>query len=241
MPAQSRQKFTIILFLYLPLFFLNFGSLAQTANEDKKQGKLIFEAQFSKPLQTKIWKSEIDPVLYSSVFTRKGKLIIDTGGGVTVWLDKVLAGDIKIEYDWTVLVDSGKNDRLSDLNQFWMASDPGNKNLFTRKGKFEEYDSLSLYYVGFGGNTNTTTRFRKYYGNGQKPLIKEYLDTDHLLKANKTYHISITVMNGTTSFFVDGVLYFEYADPKPLTNGYFGFRSTAARHAIDNFKVFQLN
>ena len=240
MSAQSRLKFTLLLFLVLPLFYLGSASFAQTEHGSQRQGKLIFEEHFSKPLQTKIWKSEIDPVLYSSVFTKKGKLIMDTGGGVTVWLNKELEGNIKIEYDWTVLVDSGRNDRLSDLNQFWMASDPENKNLFTRNGKFEEYDSLRLYYVGFGGNTNTTTRFRKYYGDGQKPLIREYLDSDHLLKANKTYHITIIVSNGTSYFWVDGVRFFEFKDSRPFTKGYFGFRSTAARHAIDNFKVFQL-
>jgi len=241
MSVRSELKFTIILLSNFFLLFLHFNLPAQSANYGEKAGKLLFEDEFSKSLQTKIWKPEIDPVLYSSVFTKKGKLIIDTGGGVTVWLNKELAGNIRIEYDWTVLVDSGRNDRLSDLNQFWMASDPDNKNLFTRKGRFEEYDSLSLYYVGFGGNTNTTTRFRKYYGDGQKPLIKEYLDPEHLLKPNKTYHISIIVNNGTSSFSVDGVRFFEFTDSRPLTKGYFGFRSTAARHAIDHFKVFQLN
>src|SRR5262249_47262669 len=153
---------------------------------------------------------------------------------------KVLKGNIQIEYDRRILVDTGKNDRLSDCNQFWMATDPNSSNLFTRSGKFEDYDNLQLYYVGMGGNTNKTDRFRKYYPNGTKPVIKEYLDASHLLQANKTYHISIIVKNGTTSFWVNGGNFFTYTDPAPLTSGYFGFRSTWSRQEIKNFSIYQL-
>jgi hypothetical protein len=165
---------------------------------------------------------------------------MDTAGGVTVWFTQKLDGNIRVEYDWEVKVDSGRNDRLSDLNQFWMASDPKNKDIFTRSGKFESYDSLSLYYVGFGGNNNTTTRFRKYHGNGQKPLLQEYLDSGHLLKPNHNYHITIIINNAKTTFLVDGNLFFDGTDPVPLRSGYFGFRSTSARHEISKFRIYKL-
>jgi hypothetical protein len=212
---------------------------AQTAREPK--GKLLYSDDFSGNLNPKRWLAEIEPVGQSEVHTENSKLILNTAGGVTVWFKPRLERNIRIEYDWTVLVDSGRNDRLSDLNQFWMATDPRNANLFWRNGKFENYDSLSLYYVGFGGNTNSTTRFRKYHGNGQKPLLKEYLDRAHLLKANHTYHIVITVVDGRTTFSVDGEVFFEFIDPAPLRSGWFGFRSTAARHAVDGFRVWRLN
>ena len=145
--------------------------------------KLIFTADFSKPLNNKLWIAEIEPTrdAVSTVYTQNNSLILNTKGGVTVWLNKLLKDDIRIEYDRQVLLDTGKNDRLSDLNQFWMASDPHNPNLFTRNGKFEAYNNLQLYYVGMGGNTNKTTRFRKYQSSGTKPVIKEYLDAPHLL------------------------------------------------------------
>ena len=214
---------------------------AQPALE--REGRLLFSEEFSGKLNEKRWRAEIDPVGQSEVRTENGRLILNTAGGVTVWFETRLSGNIRIAYDWTVLVDSGRNDRLSDLNQFWMATDPRNANLFapnSRNGKFENYDSLSLYYVGFGGNTNSTTRFRKYHGNGQKPLLKEYLDAAHLLKPNHTYHIEITVISGRTRFSADGETLFDWTDPQPLTGGWFGFRSTAARHAIDHFRVWQL-
>lgn len=204
--------------------------------------KLIYSANFDAPLDPQTWIAEIEPKpgAVSSVYTQKGALIFDTRGGVTVWLNKVLKGNIRIEYDREVVVDTGRNDRLSDLNQFWMASDPDNSNLFTRNGKFEAYDNLQLYYVGMGGNTNKTTRFRKYYPGRTKPVIKEYIDPAHLLQAGRSYHIIITVKDGTTRFTVNNEEYFTYIDPAPLTSGYFGFRSTWSRQKVTNFKVYQL-
>lgn len=215
-----------------------FPANAQTAREPK--GKVLYSEDFSGTLDPNRWQTEIEPVGQSEVHTANGKLILNTAGGVTVWFKPRLEGNVRIEYDWTVLVGSGRNDRLSDLNQFWMATDPRNANLFSRNGKFESYDSLSLYYVGFGGNTNSTTRFRKYHGNGQKPLLREYLDSGHLLKANHTYHIVITVVDGRTTFSVDGDMLFDFTDPAPLRAGWFGFRSTAARHAVDRFRVWRV-
>ena len=71
----------------------------------------------------------------------------------------------------------GKNDRVSDLNCFWMARDSRNPDdLFAvhRTGKFADYNQLLCYYVGVGGNTNTTTRFRRYIGDANtRPLLPQ--------------------------------------------------------------------
>ncbi|NII25283.1 hypothetical protein HB364_09335 [Pseudoflavitalea sp. X16] len=201
---------------------------------------LLFSDDFSKGLDTAIWKSEIAAQPNSSVYVKDGQLILDTKGGVTTWLKKILSGNILIEYKRRVIAESGVNDRVSDLNQFWMATDPRNPHLFTRNGVFEAYDSLQLYYVGMGGNTNSTTRFRKYHGNGQKPLLQEYLDKTHLLQPNKTYTVQTVVYNGATQFIVDGIPYFTWKDSSPLTSGYFGFRSTWSRQAIDEVKVYSI-
>lgn len=233
------MKSYLLFFLLIPrLYFLPEFAQAQTLNNEKRL--VIFQDNFHESLDTTIWKPEIADLQNSFVVAKNGKLVIDTKGGVTVWLDKKLKTNIEITYNWTVLVDSGKNDRLSDLNQFWMATDPRRTGLFTRKGKLEEYDSLSLYYVGMGGNSNTTTRFRKYPGDGQRILISEFSDRDHLLTSNQTYQIRIIVRNGVTEFWVDGNRYFSYKDKNPLITGYFGFRSTSSRHEITDFKVYQL-
>lgn len=82
-------------------------------------------------------------------------------------------------------------------------------DLFMKNGKFAYYDLLSLYYVGMGGNKNSTTRFRKYMGDGERVLLKEYIDESHLLTANHNYHIKIYVTDENTSFWVSGKEYFS--------------------------------
>lgn len=225
------------------LFFLFMCSGMVVAHAQQPVPRvLIYSSDFWGPLDSQTWIAEIEPKPEASgVYTHNGALILDTRGGVTVWLAKVLRGNIQIEYDRQVLVDTGRNDRLSDCNQFWMARDPHKADLFTRNGQFEAYADLQLYYVGMGGNTNKTTRFRKYEGGGAKPVIKEYGDTSHLLKANKIYHIKTIVNKGVISYWVDGDPYFTYTDPAPLTWGYFGFRSTWSRQEIRNLKIYQLD
>jgi rhamnogalacturonan endolyase len=201
---------------------------------------LIFTDDFDHPLDTAIWVTEKGPQPEEQVYTKDGNLVLDTKGGVTVWLKKRLQGNIRIEYDRRIPFEGAPHDRLSDLNQFWMARDPRNRNLFTRSGVLESYDSLELYYVGMGGNSNKTTRFRKYEGNGERKLLQEYTDSSHLLQAGKTYHITTIIKNGVTEFLVDGVLYFTFTDPQPLREGYFGFRSTKSRQLIGGIKVYTI-
>lgn len=225
---RSDKRFSLIVFIAL---------IAGSCIHDSK---ILFADGFRDPLDTNIWVPEIAPMPSSGVCTRDGKLVIDTRGGVTVWLNKQLKGNILIEFDRKVIVADGENDRLSDLNMFWMASDSHNPEFFSRTGVFEEYDSLLLYYAGIGGNNNTTTRFRKYTGDGTRLLLQEYDDPEHLLSPDHTYHIKIEVFEDVTSLWVDGVLYFTFSDPSPLLEGYFGFRSTWSHQEISNFRVFHL-
>lgn len=201
--------------------------------------KLIFHDDFSQPLDTSIWKIEKSNKPGDAVYTYNGKLILDTYNGVTVWLRKELRGNILIDYKRKVIMNGMKNDRLSDLNQFWMTTDPHNSNLFTRKGGFKEYDSLCMYYVGMGGNYNSTTRFRKYDGKGEKSIIAEYNDSLHLLQPNTEYHIQISMYNGEITFTVNGIVYFHYTDKDPLTHGCFGIRSTRSRQEIEEISIYQ--
>ena len=241
-PYENQIKFTDLpgsVFKYMLVSAILLYTQQSTAQAIFKS-RVLFKDNFEKKLDTEKWKVEMVIRPDASVSTVNGKLVIDSPGGVSVWFNRKLSGNISIEYDWKVIVENGKNDRLSDLNQFWMANDPGNENLFTRNGVFEAYDSLRLYYVGMGGNTNTTTRFRKYEGNGTRRLLQEYTDKEHLLKPNYIYHIKILVINRQTSFWVNGERYFEYLDTDPIQEGYFGFRSTWSRHEIDNFKVTRI-
>ena len=200
--------------------------------------KLLYSDSFEKLSAN--WVIESPQSKNPKIYANENKLVIDVAAGTTVWLNKKLSGNYLLQYTRKVIIDNGKNDRLSDFNQFWMATDPKNPNLFTRTGIFEEYDSLSMYYVGMGGNTNTTTRFRKYWGDGKKPLLQEYLDKEHLLQPNKDYLITLVVKDGLSEFYVDGEKYFSYQDTNPLTEGYFGFRTTWSRQEIKDFKIYSL-
>lgn len=228
------KKAIAIIILFLPVYIH-----AQQKPVAVKKLQLLFSDDFQTTLDTNRWKSEIAPLPDSRVVVSNGKLILDTKGGVTVWLNQLLSGNLVIEYKRTVIIKDGVNDRLSDFNQFWMASDPHNTNLFTRNGVLESYDSLLLYYIGMGGNTNKTTRFRKYEG-GERKLLQEYTDKAHLLEANKTYSITTIVKNGLTQFYVDGELFFEWNDPNLLRQGYFGFRSTKSHQEIDDIKIYSI-
>lgn len=233
------MKNTVVL-LSLSILILS-ASCSYFQNKDTGQStQLIFSDDFSKGLNQQNWIIEMDSTPNSRVYVENDQLISDTEGGVTIWLNLKLEDNYIIEYQRTVMVEDGANDRLSDLNQFWMASDPANEHLFTRGGKFEEYDNLSQYYVGVGGNYNSTTRFRKYDGLGERLIIGEKTETDFLLKPNKTYLVKIKVDNGHISYWMDDVLFFEYEDPQPLTSGYFGFRSTWSRHHIDYINIYAL-
>lgn len=212
---------------------------AQAACENwGARGTLLYQDGFDGPL--KGYVSEYARKPGNIVANRDGRLLIDVDSGATVWLDKPLAGNVLIAYTRRVVMEGGPNDRLSDLNHFWMARDPANKDLFTRSGKFEDYDDLDMYYAGVGGNGNTTTRLRRY-GQGQRVLVGERLGPEWMLQPNRDYRVEIAVYRGCTRMRVDGREVFSYRDPQPYTQGYFGFRSTWSRQTIDNLTIHQLN
>ena len=224
--------------LFIAIIWVTTAQKAVCQNSIKEN--LIFSDEFNDSLDNNLWIAEIAPQPNSTVYIRNGKLFLDTKGGVTVWLNRKLSGNIRIEAIRTVLVDGSMNARLSDLNTFWMATDPKNPNLFTRNGVLETYDSLQMYYVGMGGNSNSTSRFRKYEGNGVRTLLKEYKDSIHLLQPNKRYKITVELTGNLVRYSVDGEVWFEYNDTRVLKEGFFGFRSTKSKQAIDNIRIYQL-
>ena len=242
MKQLSYSILTIICyFLYSAICQINLhaqGVLDTNSIEQYIKDRLLYQDNFDQNMND--WKVETPESPNSKVEIKNGKLIINVDHGATIWFKKKLSGNILIEYDRKVIMNDVHNDRLSDLNQFWMATDPFRENVFTRSGIFSEYDSLQLYYAGIGGNSNTTTRFRKYLGNGERKLLFDLQDKQHLLKPNKNYFIQIIVYNGTTKYFVNSEQYFSFRDEKPLTEGYFGFRTVKSHQELDNFKVFKL-
>jgi hypothetical protein len=177
-----------------------------------------------------------------------GKLDIDDSKGCTVWFREKLTGPVRMEFEATLIQQGGPNDRVSDLNCFWMAVDPAHpEDLFAksraRAGNFKNYDALRLYYVGYGANENKTTRFRRYPGDGSKPLLPEHdLGDAKLMNVpNQTVKIQIIADGERIEFIRDGETVFKFMDKVPFTCGWFGFRTVRNHMQIDNFKVYRLN
>ncbi|SDG90745.1 hypothetical protein SAMN05216588_101377 [Pseudomonas flavescens] len=210
----------------------------EPSSDDAKPPEVLFEDPFTH-LCAQRWHIEAEAPT-TRVSAARGQLLIDSPRGVTVWLRQPLQGAYRIEFRRSVLLEGGPNDRLSDLNQFWAARDPRQATPFTRDGALDDYDDLDLYYVGMGGNYNSTTRFRRYDGSGQRLLLGEYADTAHLLEANRTYGIAIEVDVGGTRYQVDGNTFFQARHDGLPPPGYFGFRLVWSRQLISEFRVVRL-
>ena len=182
-----------------------------------------------------------------SVRVSGGKLEIEDAKGCTVWFRNKLEGPIMIEYEALIIKQGGLHDRGSDLNCFWMAQDPkAYDNLFagsrTRGGRFSNYDALRLYYVGYGANHNSTTRFRRYIGTGERPVLPEHdlSDEKYMLKYNVPIKIQLIADGQRIAYVRNGEVIYDVYDPEPYTDGWFGFRTVNNHMTIDNFKIYSL-
>ena len=164
--------------------------------------------------------------------------------GCTVWFKHKLSAPIKIEYDVTVIDNKGPFDRVSDLNCFWMANDSKNPTDFfkeskNRQGIFPNYHELTQYYLGYGGHDNTKTRFRRYDGNKDRPLLPEHdlSDKKFMIVANKKLHITLIVNHKEVKYIRDSEIIFQIIDENPYTSGYFGIRTVDNHMKIENLKI----
>jgi hypothetical protein len=205
-----------------------------------QSGEVLFSDDFDHGVSN--WSSELESG--GKVDAAGGALRVDVPAGATVWFRHKLEGPLRIEYDATVIQAGGPNDRLSDLNCFWMATDsrsPGDMFATKRSGKFADYNQLRTYYVGQGGNGNTTTRFRRYIGSAEtRPLLPEHDLSTFLLTPNVSQTIRLIAAGSRIQYFRDGKLIFDFDDPKPYTSGYFALRTTHSHIEFRRFRVYRL-
>ncbi len=209
-------------------------------------GAVLFMDDFTHGLDH--WHVEMEKP--GTVTAKDGVLDIDVPAGVTVWLQQELDGPVMIQYEATVVSAGGANDRVSDLNSFWMATDPKTPNgdVFARgrTGKFAEYNSLDMYYVGLGGNGNTTTRFRRYIGvEVERPLLPENdlavaQHPEMGIVPNKTQTVTLIADGGLIQYWRDGAKVFEMQDAQPYTKGWFGIRTTKNHMQVRNLRIVRL-
>ena len=89
--------------------------------------ELLFHDDFTKGLNQ--WVVEQRPG--GTVTATNAVLEIHDVGGGTIWFKKKLSAPVAISFQATVVDEELPGDRVSDLNCFWMASDPEHPdNLF---------------------------------------------------------------------------------------------------------------
>lgn len=240
-------RFFILTFLCLIFFMFSCKKKVNTIYINDSlttEATLIYSDAFENGLGD--WK--IEQMQGGKAKIKDGKLEITDVFGCTIWQKKSFEGPIMIEYDVVVIDNDGVQDRVSDLNCFWMAIDPESsnnifKNSEIRGGKFSNYDTLRLYYMGVGGHDNTKTRFRRYVGDGNRPLLPEhdFTDSNLLLTANTPYKIKIIAFDGIIQYYRNDKLIVDFFDKYPYESGHFGFRTVNNHMTVDNFKVYQLS
>lgn len=218
-------------------------ALVGCATVDARGGRILYGDDFRSGLRN--WVVEAEQP--SRVVSRGGVLDIDAPAGITLWLARELSGQVAIDFDVTPVSAGGPNDAVSDVNAFWMATDSqapsGSVLVRRRSGAFADYDELLTYYVGIGGNRNTTSRMRRYIGRrGDRPLLPEHdLSTpDNLLQPNRQYHVRLVADGTRIEVWRDDRLMFRLDDRQPYTHGYFGIRTTKSHLQIRNLRVLRL-
>ena len=202
---------------------------------------LLYEDDFA---STANWIVEAEQP--ARVIAANGVLDIDAPAGCSVWFKPRLRGPVRIEFDATAVAAGGPNDQVSDLNVFWMAGNRDGSAPFSspRSGKFAEYNDLLTYYVGLGGNRNTTTRFRRYIGDPElRPLLPEHdlTSPEVLLLPNQRQRITLIAAGGRIEYRRDSRTLFTYDDPAPYVQGWFGIRTTYSHLRIERLRIYTLD
>ncbi|HTS25045.1 MAG TPA: DUF6250 domain-containing protein [Bryobacteraceae bacterium] len=128
------------------------GGSAPQAGEPFTRIQALFADDFRGGLSR--WASESEAP--GKVEAVGGILSIDVPAGSTLWFRPELKGSVSIQCEARMVqaVDPTRS--------------PGDLFATRRSGQFSEYNQLRAYYVGQGGNSNTTTRFRRYIGDNRK-------------------------------------------------------------------------
>ena len=243
MPNDGRGVLWTVAFPAVIVVATVTAGCASSAAEREGRDRLLFSDDFRDGDLARRWVVERERG--GSVVAGGGRMEIDVPGGCTVWFKHLIEGPVVIEYEANVVAAGGPNDRVSDLNCFWMARDarsPDDLFATRRSGKFEDYNQLRCYYVGLGGNGNTTTRFRRYIGDPEiRPLLPghDLLGAGDLLTPNRWQTLQLVAAGGLIQFRRDGRVVFDMRDPEPYTSGWFGLRTVKNHMRVRNFRVYR--
>jgi len=218
-----------------------FALLILTGCATPAPGELLYQDDF-KDLAN--WHIEAEKP--GRISATDGVLDIDVPAGVTLWLERYLEGPLVIEFEATAVSEGGPNDQVSDLNVFWMANNvDGQQPVFsrTRSGAFADYNNLLTYYVGLGGNRNTTTRFRRYIGDPVlRPLLPEHdlSLASAMLVPNRRQTVTLIADSSRIEYRREGEPLFRIDDAAPYARGWFALRTTYSHLRIRNLRIYRL-
>ena len=250
LPNQSLmpRKFPRFLFHLMALggLFLSACGPSNTEATCQSQAEL-YSFRFDSNSELKAFRAEVEGYP-DAVRVIDGRLDIDAPRGATLWFARKLTAPLEIAYTATVVDAGGPNDRVSDLNCFFMAIDPLCPSDVLacpdslRTGRFPDYHRLRTYYVGYGGHDNTTTRMRRYPGySGERPVLPGHdLGAPHLLQPNSPVRIRIRVEDSTVRYWHDDALIFEMNDSLPYHEGWFAFRTVRNHMQVDDLVITSL-
>jgi len=236
-----NARFTSLMAALLALACVSCAT-SRTSAQAPKLGEVIARDEFKHGLNH--WAIELEQP--GSVRATDGALDIDVPAGATLWFKHELTGPVAIVFDATAVSAGGPNDRVSDMNTFWMATnekEPAAPFAQSRTGKFADYNNLLTYYVGLGGNSNTTTRFRRYIGDPvTRPLLPEHdlSNPGSLLVPNQRQTIMLIANGSRIEYWRDGVRLLHYDDAVPYTRGWFAIRTVQSHLRIERLRVHRL-
>jgi hypothetical protein len=212
---------------------------AKPASRGQGVDRRLYADDFRHGLES--WLIEREDGL-GQVSTADGAMRFDTPRGATAWFHRRLTSPVDIRFTVQAVSAGGPNDRVSDLNCFWMATDPrspGDLTARPRSGAFADYDELQTYYVGLGGNYNTTSRFRRYAGNGDRPLLARHdlSAPEDLIAPNRPYRIRLIAEGSRIEYWRDDRRMFALDDTQPYREGWFGLRTTFNHMVVRDFEV----
>jgi hypothetical protein len=204
-----------------------------------------------------------------TVVAKDGVLDIVEPAGATIWFKKRFSGNYEIRFTATPIpvtfAGTTYVDRISDLNVFWNATLPNaasdDPTLAGLDGALASYNALTLYYVGYGANGNTSTRLRRYDGTAARPQITGYATTSSAtaadtagamtpatsLVANTPVAVRIVSRQASAAdttnlkWYANGQLIFSYADAAPYPSGWFAFRTTTSHWQLKDFQVVAID
>ena len=216
---------------------------APEPHPSERYGAVLYQDDFREGLSQ--WHIELERP--GRITAQMGVLEIDVPGGATLWFKQPLQSPVAIEFEATAVKARGRNDRVSDLNCFWMANNSdATAPVFSRRrnGRFDEYDTLHAYYVSLGGSENTRALFLRYDGEPvRRPMVPEHETStaDAQLPANRSQLITLIASGKQIEYWRNSRPLFEFADPEPYRQGWFAIRTTQSHLKIARLRIYALN